>query len=210
MNTWRKVKKTVGILLMVAVVAGVLLLLAVSVFNRTGDRPTFLFGHTLMWVQTGSMEPTIPEKSYILVKQAEKETVAQGTIITFRCTDPSSAVYGSLITHRVQEVTSQGYRTKGDNSSPDPWLVAGEDILAVYQCNLPIMTACGRLFTSPVGLLLILALFLGSWVFIYIPDLIRAMGGGSDRQAEKEELIRQRVCQEVEKLRQQEKRGDQE
>lgn len=209
MRTWNKVKKGLGILLAVMVVLGVLLLAAVSLLNRTNGQPTFVLGHTLLWVQTGSMEPAIPEKSYILVKKLGQEPIEKGTIITFYCTDPSSAVYGSLVTHRVSEVTAEGYRTKGDNTNPDTWLVDREDILAVHRCNLPFLTACGRVFASPVGLMLILAVFIGSWAFIYIPDLIRAVKDGSrDDQAEKEALMAERVRQEVEKLRQQDKRGD--
>lgn len=33
----------------------------------------------------------------------------------FECPDESSPMYGSLIIHRVIDVTDEGYRTKGDN-----------------------------------------------------------------------------------------------
>lgn len=204
---WNKIKKAIGIILAVVIVAAVLLAIATSLINRTRNRPTFFFGHSMLWVETGSMEPAIPARSYILVKQADGESIEEGTIITFLCNDPTSAVYGRLITHRVIEKTTDGYKTQGDNSNPDRWTVAQEDIFAVYVENLPIMTVCGRIFASPMGLVLILAVFLGSCVFLYIPDVIRAFRDESKIEAEKEKEIARRVEEEVKKMQQRDKSG---
>jgi len=89
-------------------------LLALSAFavivNKMQGKTVFAFGYTCLWVQTGSMEPTIPTKSYILVKKTDAADCTVGDVIVFVCRDADSPVYGSLVTHRIDEVTPEGFR----------------------------------------------------------------------------------------------------
>lgn len=187
-------------------VAILILLLAVSfgvsVINKKQNRPTFIFGYALLWVKTGSMEPAIPERSYILVKKYDGQGVVTDDVITFVCKDSSSPVYNGTVTHRVTAVTADGYKTKGDNSAPDKWTVKEEDVVSKYVGNLPVLTFFGRVFSSSAGLILIAVVFLGSVCFIYVPDIIKALND-EDRQKEiKEKEIQKRIEEEIEKLRQ--------
>lgn len=200
-----RLKKLCGVIGMAVLILLVLLAVATSVLGKLSNRPVFWFGHSILWVETGSMEPTIPTRSYILVSSAEHRAIAEGDVITFVCRDTTSAVHGQLITHRVIGQVADGYRTCGDNSSPDPWIVANGDVVSVYVKNLPILTACGRIFASPIGLILIFAVFFGSCAFFYIPDLIRAVGGERGAARAKEKLLEERVKEEVEKLREQDR-----
>lgn len=195
------IKKVVGNVLIALVILLLLLTVAVTVINKKENKPTFVFGYALLWVKTGSMEPTVPVKSYILVKAYDKSGVKEGDIVTFICNDPTSPVYNGMITHRIFSVTDEGYRTKGDNSAPDKFIVKDDEIVATYVKNLSVLTFFGRVFSSPVGLMLIVALFVGSTAFLYIPDIINALKD-EDKQKEQKELeIQKRIEEEIEKLR---------
>lgn len=84
-------------------------------------------GLTSFVVKSGSMEPSLPVGSLILVQQLSAQRVRDGDVITFHL--PGAA---RPVTHRVIE---RGYRdgrwqfrTRGDaNSSADRWARAGGD-----------------------------------------------------------------------------------
>ena len=201
----RRIARIIGIVLIVA-----LLILFVLGFisNRVQGKPLFVFGHAWIWVETGSMEPTIPARSYILIKQpGDAAHLEKGTVITFMCTDTTSEVYGSYITHRIDEVVEDGYKTKGDNviSVRDKWTVHPEDILSVYVGNLGLMTFIGRLLMSPMGLAVIIMIFVGLCAFVYIPEIVKAVK--DDPEEKKSEGLSKEemdalVAAEIEKLKQ--------
>lgn len=178
-----------------------ILLIAVFLFVRgKKQEPTFVFGRSFLWVETGSMSPTIEEKSYILVERSDGTGLRVGDVIVFVCRDASQPVYGSLITHRITEVTDGGYRTKGDNvlSTEDPWTVAPGDVVAVYRRGLGFLTVIARVFSSPVGLILIAVLFFGLCGFLYIPCMVKTYR--EEEQKEKDEELARRVAEEVARM----------
>lgn len=205
---WNKLKKAAGVVLVAVILIAVAVLVSSAFVNKKENKPTFIFGYSFLWVETGSMEPALPERSCILVKAYGGEDLCVGDVITFICTDTSSAVYGGAVTHRIAQKTEGGYKTKGDNSSPDAWTVKPEDIVAVYVKNLPVLTFFYRIFASEFGLFLVLALFLGSCGFIYIPDLINAIKGEKCEKSEKEKQIEKLVQEEVLKMRERDKKGE--
>lgn len=208
-------KKVIGIVVFTLVTVALLLYVAAAVFNRNERKPVFVFGYSVLWVQTGSMEGAIPERSCILVKRSDGKDLTTGTIITFWCTDPASAVYGSTITHRIVGKTAEGYETKGDNALPDTRVVLEEEVVAVHVKNLPTLTVFTRIFSSPFGLALIAAVFLGSCAFLYIPDLIAALKDdeksqrkkAEKEQEEREKEIERRVREEVRKMQERDRNG---
>ena len=191
----------------------VVILVAVVVIGVTSakksNRPFFLFGYSMLWVETGSMSPTIPEKSYILVKKSDGTDIKVNDVITFVCEDPSLEVYGYLITHRVVEITDDGFRTKGDYvlSAVDNFTVDKEDVVAVYKKNMPFMTFIGRVFSSAIGLIVLMFLFVGSAAFIYVPDIVKGMKDDEqpkDLEKEKEAEMNRLIEEEIAKLSAQE------
>ena len=155
------------------------------------------------------MQPTIEEKSYIMVKKAGEPAPVPGDVIVFTCKDSTSPVYGSLITHRIVEVTENGYRTKGDNpmSAVDPWTVAREDVVAVYEKNVPVLTFIGRVFATKTGFFLLLGAFIAICGLVYIPSMIKSAREETEKEmaAEKEREIARRVAAEVERLEREER-----
>ena len=172
---------------------------AMIINAKKNKTPAFVFGKAFLWVETGSMKPIIDERSYILVTKYDGGEIKKGDVIIFVCKDASSPVYNALVAHRVERVTEDGLKTKGDaNPTVDAWTVKKEDVVAVYNKNLPVMTFLGRIFSSGAGLIIVIALSLGACAFVYVPDLIKAVGELCEE--EKEKQISLRVKEEVARL----------
>src|SRR5512146_1699153 len=102
----------------------VLLLLAFAVtvpvtaliLYETGELP-----YEVYVVHTGSMSPTIPSKSAVVVEDNQYKV---GDVVTFR-------VHGMVVTHRLVAINPNGtITTKGDaDRTVDPWHVPRSHIL---------------------------------------------------------------------------------
>ena len=90
------IKTTENVLFMVAV-----LIMACSLMCQIMDLKPVV-------VLSGSMEPAIKTGSLAFIDTSNR-TVFVGDVISFRAGD-------LLVSHRVIEITDQGYRTKGDNN----------------------------------------------------------------------------------------------
>lgn len=113
------------------VIAVALVVLLRATFTPSGDVPTF-FGYGVMRTLTGSMEPTIPVHSLVVVQEVDPTELQEGDIITFRATN--GALEGALNTHRITVVdTSSGspvFHTKGDaNAVEDADTVAAVNVV---------------------------------------------------------------------------------
>lgn len=89
---------------------------AVGIGPRTGRYAT-------LTVLSGSMRPTIPEGSMVVVTPQRPSDVRIGQVLTFEVPDSP----GQIVSHRVIEIVRGGdrpvIRTQGDaNNGPDPWL----------------------------------------------------------------------------------------
>lgn len=174
------------------------------VIRGRNKQPIFVFGRSFLWVETGSMKPTIDERSYVMVRKTDGEKAEVGDIIVFVCPDPESPVYGSLIIHRVVEVTADGYRTKGDNkmATVDSWTIPFDGVVAVWEKNLGAMTFLGRFFASSVGLVLLCALFFVVCSFVYLPSVVKTLREDAQKEATEQynAEIERRIRLEVERL----------
>ena len=92
----RIIKTTENLLFMIAV-----LIMACSLMCQIMDLKPVV-------VLSGSMEPAIKTGSLAFIDTSNRD-VFKGDVISFR-------VGELLVSHRVIEVTDQGYRTKGDNN----------------------------------------------------------------------------------------------
>lgn len=94
---------------------GCILLLAVSLLSKY-----HIWGYQFYNILTGSMEPTIPTGSVVVVKQVDPEEIQVNDVITF-----GSVAGNNLTTHRVIEIYNTSdevlFQTKGDaNDVKDP------------------------------------------------------------------------------------------
>jgi len=83
---------------------------------------------------TGSMEPTLTDKDWLIFQRVPFGQVRKGDVISFYC-----PMDGVPVVHRVVERLDDGRLiTKGDNNPlPDPWVVSITDyrglLIAAYS-----------------------------------------------------------------------------
>ncbi|WP_256391317.1 S26 family signal peptidase [Natronoarchaeum rubrum] len=93
----------------------------------------------LSYVETDSMEPTLaPGDGYVSIPAEVAGPVEEGDIIVFRAQKLHG---GGLTTHRVVEVTDQGYVTKGDGNpftdqdGTEPYVTDGQVVATAWQVD---------------------------------------------------------------------------
>ena len=127
----KHVFRVINVLATVVILVAFVVLLR-TVFTPAGEIPTIM-GYGFMRTLTGSMEPTIPVHSFIVVDTDNSQVYQVGDIITFHSSD--DALEGSLNTHRIVsvEAASDGspvYHTKGDaNPVEDAAPVPAADVV---------------------------------------------------------------------------------
>ena len=106
-------------------------------------------------IHTGSMTPTIPSKSAVIVREHEYRV---GQVITF-------TEDGLTVTHRLVSISASGMiTTKGDaNSTVDPWHVPKSQIIGGVVATLPEVGYWLTYLRNPVGLASILLALLVCW-----------------------------------------------
>lgn len=132
-----RIYKAVQTLLLIAVVAIITALFSAIVF----------FDMNPYVIVSGSMEPELPVGSICFIDCQQKAPEA-GDIISYKAGD-------SVITHRVVEVTNEGYVTKGDaNDSRDPGVVKQTQVFGTYVFNIPKAGYAVMFFRSLRGIVL--------------------------------------------------------
>ena len=107
-------------------------------------------------VASGSMEPAIKTGSMVVIKPVAFNTILPGDIISFQGLEPP----GSVVTHRVVEVTSMGdervFRTKGDaNQDNDLTLVSETRFMGRVILHLPYFGNLSQFIRTRQGWILI-------------------------------------------------------
>ena len=204
-RTEGKVKSTPGkVAYAILILLLVVLILYLLVARISGKIPS-LFGYSVVRIITPSMDPKIPVGSFILIKKASPEEIRSGDIITFYTDDPNPVVAGKTITHRVLSVSCEDgkyvFTTKGDNQAtnpvPDVYPARGERLVGRYVCGMLPVTAIVTLFREhlPIAIL----------VTVLIPTVITVQSTVRKKvkaiPAAREDIIRQRVEEELARLR---------
>ncbi|MRX72606.1 signal peptidase I [Bacillus lacus] len=144
----------------------------------TGGQPV-IFGHELMLVLSGSMEPGISTGSVVGIERtSEKTQFKKGDVITFY----SPIKENTIITHRIVDVQGSGefteYFTKGDNNeSVDPRPVSAQRVIGKFSgLHVPYAGHILNFLQSKSGIALSLILP-GLILIIYnIISLVRLLG----------------------------------
>lgn len=143
----------------VVLVLGALLLAATTVLPRLLDAQA-------LTVLTGSMSPSIPTGSLVMVSPVDPLDVVVGDVITFEVRPGS----GAYVTHRVVEVLAPGqgggseegsgpaFRTKGDaNAAPDALPAPAAALRGRVTVHLPYLGGVRDTLASPSGLVVLAA-----------------------------------------------------
>ncbi len=134
-------RRIVYILLIIALLA----MLGKVWIQKLNNEDPSLFGFQIYVVETGSMVPTLPIGTNILVRQLrDSDELKAGDIVTYTHN-------GSAVTHRIIEVVTgedgvTRYQTKGDNpdNSADPWMVERGDIRGIVIWHFSLSRLLGR------------------------------------------------------------------
>ena len=145
------VLKVMNVISVFIIVCSVLALLTV-VLAKPGEAPNF-FGFSLFRVMTGSMEPTVPTNSLIVVKRVPAKDLEVGDVITFYSRDPS--LMGEPNTHRIIRFEEDGGKryvyTKGDaNNIEDRYPTYEEDLIGRVVFSSLGLGKFVRLISNPI------------------------------------------------------------
>ena len=145
-----KVLSKILTILSYIVMAILVVIIIMTVISKINNKVPSLFGYSVLKIQTGSMETTLPTGSYIVVKKTDAKDVKVGDIITFYSTDPT--ISGMPNTHRVIGIKTDEsgkliFQTKGDNNAIEDKYPADEDsLIGVYQTRLALVSTLSSAF----------------------------------------------------------------
>lgn len=200
-RTGNRIRAVLSQILFYVALALILLCAVWLCIGKSTGSVRFLFGRSMLWVETGSMYPTIEARSYILVRATEGKSPEVGDVVVFVCPDRTSPVYGKLVTHRVIGTDGDVYLTRGDGSGleADPWRVGNSDIVAFYVRNLPVLTVLARILSSPFGIVLPMGIFLFVCAFLCFPSMKKSCREEAEAERERQhrDEIERRVREEV-------------
>lgn len=116
-------------------------------FNIIGIRP-----YTVL---SGSMKPEMDPGDVVFVTNRGKNDLNEGDIITFYENN-------TIITHRIVEITKEGYTTKGDNNnSIDIFTVKQENIIGKVLFHIPKIGYLIELLSRPIVIAIEMILLAG-------------------------------------------------
>ena len=132
----------------------------------------FLFSsHSFMAVGSGSMKPVLQVGDLVLIHSTSPDKLQVGDIIDYRVSSTFMKLYNypPTICHRIVRIEqiSNGvaFRTKGDNTSEDPFIIMSKDVTGketgiIRYLGYPVMFIRSRQFIYLVaGLLLLILLY---------------------------------------------------
>ena len=136
----------------VVTIAAAGVVLCIVLLTKPGKAPS-IAGYTVFRITTGSMEPTYPVDTLILVKKTEPSGIQKGDVISFYSSDP--ALEGAVNTHRVTEVQADGthysYKTKGDaNNVEDTYDTDETALIGKVQGSSILLGKIARLMANPL------------------------------------------------------------
>lgn len=187
----KKVLKLVCNVALTCILVVLCVFIGITVYSRISGKS--VLPYSVLWVLTESMEPTIPSRSYILVKNVTAEEIEVDDVITFRSRD--AALNGMLNTHRVVEIIGdhEEFVTKGDNSvGVDTTHVLAQDVEAKYVCNLTVLTVFGRIFSSTAGFCICLALISAGVFFWFFRFFVKKRKRLSEEEVDR--LVKEEVA----------------
>ncbi len=156
----RTVRRTLDVLL----IAVILIVLATITIARI--IPSISGGSTFV-VGGGSMEPTIPFGSAVVVTPVDTADLHVGDIVSMRV-GKEQAVFTHRIVRLVPRDDGLWIETKGDNNAkPDPSIIPASTVVGRLQMSIPYAGYAVKLLSTGPGVLFLLAIgvmiLAGAW-----------------------------------------------
>ncbi|MGD9901233.1 MAG: signal peptidase I [Spirochaetales bacterium] len=171
----RVLDKVISIILIVFIVASTFTAILFS-YYRSQNKMITVFGYSVCYILTASMEPTLNVGDVILIKDTDPTEIQIGDIITYKSDYGSLA--GSYITHRVTQITdNEGvlwFTTKGDaNSVEDVEIITVAKIEGVYVREMPIIKFLASMLSNTLLFVTIIIIPLLIAMAIQIADFVK-------------------------------------
>ncbi|MDY0235906.1 MAG: signal peptidase I [Gudongella sp.] len=144
-----------NILFAIFMLVMVFLIFITAQSRLTGMEPS-LFGNRLYVVDSGSMEPTMPVNSLIIVNERTPDQINLGDILTYYGADSKTRV-----THRVIEIgpNNDYFITQGDaNNVEDAMPVERENVIGIVAVTIPLVGYAFRFLSSTPGIVFLLSI----------------------------------------------------
>ncbi len=163
-----------NIIATVLVIAALAFVIYVMVFSAQG-KAVDLFGHSILKVVTGSMEPTLRVDDYIIIKKTDPSDLREGDIISFY--SDQSDIRGKLVTHRITGIAEDGsFITKGDANPVEDRVNADPDKIAGRFVRKARFFMWADSFTDKRKLLLLLVMIPTTVIAIYELKTVMKLG----------------------------------
>jgi signal peptidase len=135
--------------------------------DKNPDKIPSLFGYKPFTVLSNSMKPAFSAGDIVLVKDISTSNIKKNDVITFKESNRK------LITHRVAEVTDQGFVTKGDNNNvKDDGFVKPENVVGELVLTLPKAGYVSKFVSSPLGITLLIFIPIMAYLLLEIYDFL--------------------------------------
>jgi len=150
----------------------VCLSLFVLAFRFLGETPT-VFGYSLYYVLTESMEPEIMAGEIILSKTTDPNDLQVGDIVTY--IGDTGELKDKIITHKIVQIDNGIFTTQGTaNDTPDPEIHASQ-ILSKYVTTIPFAGKLFSIINSRWGFICLIAIPLGLLIVNEITIIVKAV-----------------------------------
>lgn len=196
-----RVKKAVSYLLTLIIAASACLVVYATIQSKKGKAAS-VFGRYVLQIVTGSMDPTLKEGDFIIVRKTDPDEIEAGDIISFYSEEDD--VRGKIVTHRVEKINPDGsFTTRGDaNPASDKKPVRKDQVLGRYVRKARYMRWMSS-FTDKKKLLLLLVIIPTTAMALYEVRTITKLGRAAAEETseeERERLIREAIDKEKERL----------
>ena len=119
----KKVSSIFGTIFLVFAVIVLIFCIYIAIRTKQTGQDIYIFGYKPFMISTGSMEPTLKVRGFVIIKEIPYKDIKEDDIIAFVPIGTNKNVC-----HRVVEKTSEGFTTKGDNNNRnDMGLVTSEE-----------------------------------------------------------------------------------
>lgn len=188
-----------------------ILTITVSMISASNGTPVNIFGYTLSYVPTESMEPTIKKDSYIIIKKASASNMAEGDIIVYKSLEGETQ--GMLIVHRIYQVTTEGFIMKGDNNyTLDPEVVTSDMVYGKFVSNADLLNKLSFNINRTFIFVIVIIMLLAFTIIQFVNVLIVFKQKETEKQKEElknillEKMKNEIYQEELEKLKNKEKK----
>lgn len=179
----------------------------IMICNMQG-RAAVVFGGSIVKVVSGSMEPSIHDGDYIIIKKTDSSLLKEGDIICFYSTDDE--IYGKMNTHRIVRRLDDGsFVTKGDTSfSEDVNAVTADKIVGKYVGKVRFLRWLNSFASVKKLILAAVVVIMSATAVFEVVTIAKVSAECREKKNSSEEAIRQAIDREKQKLYEQKERED--